>query len=130
MPLVLAGQDLVVHSAHQPEQVAATKARGAELGIAEVDVSRAVSRALALITAAVLQQTGLKKLVVMGGDTSGAVTRHLGIAGNIVLDEIEPGLPSGLALGVAPLLLVLKSGSFGQPAFLLKAIAHLRERAK
>lgn len=130
VPLLWDGQDVVVHSAHQPEQVRATKARGAELGLSEVEVSRAVSRTLAAVTAAVLQETGLKKLIVMGGDTSGTVTRSLGIHGNIVLDEIEPGLPAGLALGVPPLLLVLKSGSFGSPEFLLKAINHLKEHAK
>jgi uncharacterized protein YgbK (DUF1537 family) len=129
IPLLRAGRDVVVHSAHRPEQVAATKAAGSELGLPEVEVSRAVSRTLAEITVSVLQATGLKKLVVMGGDTSGTVTRRLGIQGNIVLDEIEPGLPSGLALGVPPLLLVLKSGSFGKPEFLLKAMEHLKEYA-
>lgn len=130
VPLLRAGRDVVVHSAHRPEQVAATKAAGAELGIPEVEVSRAVSRTLAEITDSVLQATGLKKLVILGGDTTGTVIRRLGIQGNIVLDEIEPGLPSGLALGVPPLLLVLKSGSFGKPEFLLKAMAHLKEYAK
>jgi uncharacterized protein YgbK (DUF1537 family) len=126
LPLLRAGRDVVVHSAHLPEQVDATKAAGAELGLPEVEVSRAVSRTLAEITASVLRATGLKKLVIMGGDTTGTIVRRLGIQGNIVLDEIEPGLPSGLALGVAPLLVVLKSGSFGKPEFLLKAIDHLK----
>ncbi|HLN60896.1 MAG TPA: four-carbon acid sugar kinase family protein [Symbiobacteriaceae bacterium] len=129
LPLLRAGRDVVVHSAHRPEQVSATKAAGAALGLPEVEVSRAVSRTLAEITAAVLQATGLKKLVIMGGDTTGTIVRRLGIQGNIVLDEIEPGLPSGLALGVRPLLVVLKSGSFGKPEFLLKAMEHLKEYA-
>jgi uncharacterized protein YgbK (DUF1537 family) len=41
------------------------------------------------------------------------------------MGEIEPGLPSCLTFGEKPLLLALKSGSFGKPDFFPKAIDHL-----
>lgn len=55
--------------------------------------------------------------------------RKLGIEGNYVLKEIEPGLPSGLSIG-KEMLIVLKSGSFGKADFLVKAIDHLKDLTK
>jgi uncharacterized protein YgbK (DUF1537 family) len=40
--------------------------------------------------------------------------------------ELQPGLPSCVTLSAEPLLLVLKSGSFGSPEFLEQALEHLR----
>ena len=45
----------------------------------------------------------------------------------MVYREIESGLPSCIACGEDPLLMVLKSGSFGTPEFFEKAAAALRE---
>lgn len=84
-----------------------------------------MSAALADVTKQLVEATGLSRLVVAGGDTSGKVCRRLGIHGNWVLREIATGLPSGMALG-RPLLLVLKSGSFGDADFMAKALDHLK----
>jgi uncharacterized protein YgbK (DUF1537 family) len=124
------GEDAVIRAANEPEQVAATKEAGAKLGLTEVETSKAVSTALAEITRQVTERVDLKKLLVAGGDTSDKICGRLGIAGNLVLEEIEPGLPSGLSRGRREMLLVLKSGSFGTPEFFLKAIDHLRHLAE
>jgi uncharacterized protein YgbK (DUF1537 family) len=42
-----------------------------------------------------------------------------------VWKEIQPGLPSCISLTDPPLMLVLKSGSFGKPDFFEQAIRHL-----
>lgn len=119
------GRDVLVLAAQDDASVTATKALGAEGGLDPLAVSKRVSAALAEVTKNVVEGTGLSRLVVAGGDTSGTVCRRLGIHGNWVLNEIATGVPSGLALG-KPLLLVLKSGSFGAPDFLATAVAHLK----
>lgn len=123
--LILAGKDALLMADNHPDIVQETKQRGHALGIDEMTVSKMVSAVLAEITAQIVKKTDLKRLVVAGGDTSGTICRKLGIKGNFVLHEIETGLPSGLAIG-REMLIVLKSGSFGKPEFLLKAINHLK----
>ncbi len=119
-----AGRDFLVLAEQDGDVVAATKALGASAGLDPLAASRAVSSAVAEVVAQVAAATPLRRLVVAGGDTSGAVCRRLGIRGNWVLDEVATGVPAGLAVD-RPLLLVLKSGSFGDADFLRTAVAHL-----
>ena len=86
-----------------------------------------VSCTLGEISRRIIEANKVKRLVVAGGETSNDVCRSLGIIGNLVLKEIQPGLPSGLSRGRNELLVVLKSGSFGTPDFLVKALEHLEE---
>ncbi|WNQ09098.1 four-carbon acid sugar kinase family protein [Paenibacillus aurantius] len=124
---LLTGRDVLLYSANEPQEVALTKAEGAGRGLSSADVSRLVSTSLAEVTAQVLARTGQTRLLVAGGDTSASLCARLGIRGMRVWKEIEPGLPSCLSLtGGSPLLLVLKSGSFGKPDFFKQAYAHLK----
>jgi len=119
------GRDTLVMAGQEDDVVSATKAAGERHGLDPLAASKVVSAALAEVAQALVEATGLKRLVVAGGDTSGTVCRRLGIRGNLVLAEIAPGLPSGLALG-RDLLIVLKSGSFGGPDFISSAVTHLK----
>lgn len=127
--LLAGGIDVLLMADNSPEVVKETKALGQKLGMEEMVVSKFVSAVLANIAEEIVSKTGLKRLVIAGGDTSGTICRRLGIKGNIVVKEIETGLPSGLALG-REMLIVLKSGSFGKPEFLKKAVEHLKELSK
>jgi len=69
--------------------------------------------------------TGVRRLVVAGGETSGAVVGGLGITGLRIGPEIDPGVPWTASLGDTPLLLALKSGNFGAPDFFTKAFEQL-----
>jgi len=122
------GQDALLHTARAPETVAAVRAEGARRGLSETESARQVSETLAEIVAQVIGRTGLNRLLVAGGETSNAVSQRLGIHGLRVWQEIQPGLPSCLSLGEQPLLLVLKSGSFGSPEFFEQALDHLKSR--
>jgi uncharacterized protein YgbK (DUF1537 family) len=119
------GKDVLVMANNDKEIVRETKEIGSKNLLDELTISKSVSAALAEITEKIVSDTGLQRLVIAGGDTSGTVTRQLGITGNYVLEEIETGVPSGLAIG-RNLLIVLKSGSFGSPEFLKCAIDHLK----
>ena len=123
--LLKQGKDVLIMADNRAEIVLQTKVIGQEKKIDPLLISKMVSATLADVTERIVDETGLKRLVVAGGDTSGTVTRKLGIKGNYVLEEIETGLPSGLALG-RHMLIVLKSGSFGKTEFLSHAIDHLK----
>ena len=68
-----------------------------------------------------LVDKGLRRLVVAGGETSGAVVSALGVRGLRIGPEIAPGVPATVSLTDPPLALALKSGNFGGPDFFTKA---------
>ena len=120
------GKDVLIMADNRDEIVAETKKMGTLLSLSELKISKMVSSALADVAHRIIKNTGLTRLVVAGGDTSGTVCGRLGITGNYVLEEIETGLPSALTLDRS-MLIVLKSGSFGKPEFLETAVKHLRQ---
>jgi 3-dehydrotetronate 4-kinase len=72
--------------------------------------------------AEVLVERGVRRLVIAGGETAGAVVSRLGVRSLRIGAEIDPGVPWTYAEGGAtPLLLSLKSGNFGSRDFFLKA---------
>ena len=73
-----------------------------------------------------LVTSGVRRLVVAGGETSGAVVLRLGVKQLRIGTEIDPGVPWTFARGSgADLLLALKSGNFGAPDFFLKSFQML-----
>jgi uncharacterized protein YgbK (DUF1537 family) len=72
-----------------------------------------------------LIESGVRRLVVAGGETSGAVVKALGIKGLAIGPQIDPGVPACVSLGDRPIALALKSGNFGAVDFLTKAFSHM-----
>lgn len=74
--------------------------------------------------AAELVSRGVKRLVVAGGETSGAAVDRLQIPAFLVGPEIAPGVPVLRTVGGphGALQLALKSGNFGGPDFFTKAL--------
>jgi 3-dehydrotetronate 4-kinase len=68
---------------------------------------------------------GVRRVVVGGGETSGAVVEALGIGSLQIGEEIDPGVPALQADRGGPLGLALKSGNFGAPDFFEKAIQRI-----
>ncbi len=68
-----------------------------------------------------LVSRGVHRLVVAGGETSGAVAVALGVQGLYIGPEIDPGVPWTFSIGHPSLALVLKSGNFGTHDFFAKA---------
>ncbi|MCB1969188.1 MAG: four-carbon acid sugar kinase family protein [Geminicoccaceae bacterium] len=66
---------------------------------------------------------GVGRLVVAGGETSGAVIQALGITGLRIGPQIDPGVPACVTTGDRTLAVALKSGNFGGPDFLTRAFA-------
>ena len=63
----------------------------------------------------------IRRLVVAGGETSGAVVSALGARRLAIGPEIDPGVPWTFSLDEPRLALALKSGNFGAPDFFTKA---------
>jgi uncharacterized protein YgbK (DUF1537 family) len=72
-----------------------------------------------------LVEAGVRRLIVAGGETSGAVVNTLNIKGLRIGLQIDPGVPWTTSLEEHPIALSLKSGNFGSPDFFLKAFAKL-----
>jgi uncharacterized protein YgbK (DUF1537 family) len=83
-----------------------------------------VESTLAAITCR-LVDAGVRRLIVAGGETAGAVVGMLRVEGLRIGDEIDPGVPWTVSLGERPLALALKSGNFGTDDFFLKAWSRL-----
>ena len=72
----------------------------------------------------------MRRLVVAGGETSGAVVERLGVRSLRIGAEIDAGVPwtlaeMGAGLGAGPVMLALKSGNFGGRDFFLTAFEAL-----
>ncbi|MGI4807415.1 MAG: 3-oxo-tetronate kinase [Janthinobacterium lividum] len=77
-----------------------------------------------------LVERGVRRMIVAGGETSGAVVSALGVTRLRIGAEIDPGVPWTYAEGTGPeMLLALKSGNFGGPRFFQTAFTSLDQQA-
>ena len=113
---------VLVASSSTPDEVAALQARHGRDA-----AGHAIEQAMADIAEG-LVASGVRRLVVAGGETSGAVVDRLGIPGFLVGAEIAAGVPVLRAVGAkaGDMLLALKSGNFGGPAFFSDALKLMR----
>ena len=107
---------VLIHSSLPPDEL---KAVQSVLGAGAA--GECVEQALATIARG-LVAAGVRRLVVAGGETSGAVVQALGVHQLRIGEAICPGVPWTQAEG-RPLWLALKSGNFGAPAFFAQALA-------
>ena len=114
----------LVYSTAPPAELAATQA---DLGALEAGAR--VERALAGL-ARDLAEAGVRRWVVAGGETSGAVVQALGVRALRIGNPICPGVPWTQAQrarsggrGEEPVWLALKSGNFGAPDFFAAALS-------
>jgi uncharacterized protein YgbK (DUF1537 family) len=117
---------LLIASSATPDEVAALQARHGRDA-----AGHAIEQAMADIAEG-LVQSGVHRLVVAGGETSGAVVDRLKIPGFLVGAEIAAGVPVLRAVGAKEgakeiaMLLALKSGNFGGPEFFGDALRLMR----
>jgi uncharacterized protein YgbK (DUF1537 family) len=113
----LAAGPVLIGSSAPPEEVAKVQER-----LGRERASAAIEDAMAAIARGLVAE-GVRRLVVAGGETAGAVVAALGIKGLRIGPAIDPGVPWTTSLGEPPLALALKSGNFGAPDFFIKAFA-------
>lgn len=120
------GRDPLVYTARGPGDPAVERYRTAlsRAGIFDEDANQLVGEALGRILERILREGDVRRAVVAGGDTSGHVTRRLGV---IALTALAPTIPgaalfqayvdSGSGAPIAGLELALKGGQMGTPNY-------------
>jgi uncharacterized protein YgbK (DUF1537 family) len=118
----LADGPVLIASSATPDDVAALQARHGRDA-----AGHAIEQAMADIAES-LVKSGVRRLIVAGGETSGAVVDRLRIPGFLVGAEIAAGVPVLRAVGAETgnMLLALKSGNFGGPEFFSDALGLMR----
>ena len=120
----LAAQDLskapLIYATAEPASV---KAAQEKLGVAEVGAL--IEQTLAACAVAA-RDAGARRIIVAGGETSGAVTQALGVTRLDISAEIAPGVPWTFCTSDGhQIALTLKSGNFGAESFFTDAQAKL-----
>jgi uncharacterized protein YgbK (DUF1537 family) len=112
---------VLVASSSPPEAVAALQARHGRDA-----AGHAIEQGMAAIVEGLVAR-GVRRLVVAGGETSGAAVDRLGIPAFLLGPEIAPGVPVLRSIGgSSEMLLALKSGNFGGSDFFMDALRLMR----
>lgn len=110
----------LIYATAEPEDV-----RRAQEALGIQRAGEVVEQALAVLAREAFD-LGIRRFVVAGGETSGAVTSAFGISRLSVGREIAPGVPWTFAsIDGQPVALALKSGNFGAETFFADAFRHL-----
>jgi len=114
----LGPKPLLIASSAPPERVADLQQR-----FGRDTAGRAIESAMATIADALVAK-GVRRLVVAGGETSGAVVDRLGLQAFLLGPEIAAGVPVLRTLGGSrgDMMLALKSGNFGGVDFFVDAL--------
>lgn len=116
----LAKQDLdaapLIYATANPESVRAAQEKLGVAGAGEI-----IEATLSACAVAAREQ-GARRVIVAGGETSGAVTKALGVAQLDIGTEIAPGVPWTYCQSSGhQIALTLKSGNFGTETFFTDA---------
>jgi uncharacterized protein YgbK (DUF1537 family) len=110
---------IVIYASADPDEVAQIQRRHG------IDAAGAMIEKLMGELAQRLVTIGFSRLVVAGGETSGAVVSALAIRALRIGAEIDPGVPWTETIGEPGIALALKSGNFGGRDFFLRAFGML-----
>jgi len=120
---LLGDRPILISATAPPETVAEVQRR-----LGRERAGALVEEALAAIARG-LAANGVRRFVIAGGETAGAVVQGLGVTGLRIGRQIDPGVPWTASLGEPELALALKSGNFGAADFFLRAFSVLSEGA-
>ncbi|MEH2509382.1 uncharacterized protein YgbK (DUF1537 family) [Nitrobacteraceae bacterium AZCC 1564] len=109
---------ILIASSSTPDQVSALQSR-----YGRDAAGHAIEQAMAEISEG-LASDGVRRLIIAGGETSGAVVDRLGIPAFLVGPEIATGVPVLRTIGAksGDMIMALKSGNFGGPDFFNDAV--------
>ena len=114
-----ASNDIIVYSTTDPDSLQQVHA---QIGI---DESAAIVESAIADIAVALAESGIRKFVVAGGETSGSVAKALQVGELAIGPQIDPGVPWMISRSATPTCLAFKSGNFGAEDFFEKAIGML-----
>jgi uncharacterized protein YgbK (DUF1537 family) len=120
------GQDVVLFTALGPDDasIPATRGKLAAKGLKGNASGEFIGGQLGRWTRTIVQEAGLRRVVIAGGDTSGFVMKQLGGYGLEMLLPVSPGAPLCRLYSEDPgmngLEVALKGGQFGSPDYFMK----------
>jgi len=114
------GDNILFYSSEEPENL---KQNQEAYGIEIAAVLEKLTAELALAG----NERDYNRLIIAGGETSGAVARSLNFKAYQIGESVAPGVPIMVPLNNKKVRLVLKSGNFGQPDFFAQAL-HLTKK--
>jgi len=88
-------------------------------------VAAAIEDFLSEVTSSFVSDFALARLIIAGGETSGAILQSLGVRALRIDAEICAGVPWTESIGERPMALALKSGNFGSDDFFERALEML-----
>ncbi len=134
----VASRDLVVESAlvwasHQSPELPMliySTANATDLASVQSEfggdvAATAVESTFAEIASRLVSQCGVRRWIIAGGETSGAVVSRLGVEALRIGPRISTGVPWTESIDERRMAFALKSGNFGAPYFFHKAIEML-----
>lgn len=110
-----AGDGCLIYSSAAPDDIRRNQTLGRD------QVAAAIEGLLSGLAAEGVRR-GFRRLIVAGGETSGAVTKALGYSAFQIGPSVAPGVPVMSPCKNPELRLVLKSGNFGQEDFFTRAL--------
>lgn len=119
------GRHVLVHAARGSDdpRIAEVRSRWAGWG-GEAEMNRTLGHALAQIIQLAVNQLGIQRVAVAGGDTSGYVARQLGLRLLEFVAPLAPGSPLCRAqlpgVGSGHLEITFKGGQVGKPDFFVR----------
>ncbi|SFL60376.1 Putative nucleotide-binding of sugar-metabolising enzyme [Paenibacillus sp. 1_12] len=107
------GKSVILYSAAGPNDDSIANIREAlmEQGLKAEDSGRLLGSALGVLTQRLIAEQGLSRILIAGGDTSGYITRELGIYALECRAALDPGAPLCRAYSHDPLFDGLERGS-------------------
>ena len=109
-------KSILVYSSDTPDNVKRIQEEGKE------KVAEKLEKATADLAERAVH-AGFHRIIVAGGETSGAVAKRLGYNGYHIGNSIAPGVPIMIPIEDHRIRLVLKSGNFGTSDFFLRALS-------
>jgi 3-dehydrotetronate 4-kinase len=115
------GDDFAISTALPQDRIEGLQATHGRL-----EVAKRAEQILSEIAKVIVMELGVRRLVVAGGETSGAVVRAVGISDLQVGPYREPGFSRAVATVPFPIALMLKSGKLGSIDLFAEALEDMR----
>lgn len=114
---------VLVYSSAPADQI-----KNVQTSLGREQAGEMIEKTLATVARRLVDDHNVRRLVVAGGETSGAIVTELGVKSLRIGPQIDPGVPWTVALGSPRLALALKSGNFGTEDFFLKSLQQLDQK--
>lgn len=113
-------EDIMIYSSDEPSKIKEYQKLGKE------KVAKVIEKTFAKIAKQIID-LGYTRIIVAGGETSGAVMQALDFNHFVIGESISPGVPIMIPLDFPEIRLILKSGNFGDKDFFIKALKMTEE---